>query len=130
VSHHRIFVARDIETGLIVADRVTIASTRAERRRGLLGRSHLGPGEALLIAPCNGVHMFFMKFPIDILALDKNGVVVDAVSDLKPWRIRLPKPGSHSVLEMAAGTLVKTQTKVGHRIAIDLKTSMPATEVA
>ncbi len=119
-----------MDTGLVIADRVTVATTRSERRRGLLGRSHLESGEALLIAPCNGVHMFFMKFPIDILALDKNGVVVDAVSDLKPWRIRLPRSGSHSVLELPAGTLVKTQTKIGNRINIEVTTPMPATEVA
>jgi uncharacterized protein len=130
VSPREIFVARDTETGLVIADHVCVAVTRAERRRGLLGRRHLQPGEALLITPCNGVHMFFMRFSIDMLALDKNGVVVDAVSDLKPWRIRLPKRGSHSVLEMAAGTILKAQTKIGHRIAIDLKASMPATEVA
>lgn len=129
MSNNQNFVARDMDTGLVVADRVTVATTRSERRRGLLGRSHLEPGEALLIAPCNGVHMFFMKFPIDILALDKNGVVVDAVSDLKPWRIRLPRPGSHSVLELTAGTLVRTQTKIGNRINIDV-TPMPAAEVA
>ena len=130
MSRPQIFVARDTETGLVIADHVRVAATRAERRRGLLGRSHLQPGEALLITPCNGVHMFFMRFPIDMLALDKNGLVVDAVSDLRPWRIRLPKRGSHSVLEMAAGTILQTQTKIGHRIAIDLRASMPATEVA
>jgi uncharacterized protein len=127
---HQVFVARDIETGAVLADRVTIASTRAERRRGLLGRSHLEPGEALLIAPCNGVHMFFMRFAIDMLALDENGVVVDAVSELKPWRIRLPRRGSHSVLELPAGTLVATHTKIGNRINIDVRKPLPATEVA
>ena len=121
MSNNQTFVARDTDTGLVVADRVTVATTRSERRRGLLGRSHLEPGEALLIAPCNGVHMFFMRFAIDMLALDKNGVVVDAVSELKPWRIRLPRHGSYSVLELPAGTLVKTQTKIGHRIDIDIR---------
>ena len=130
MSRNQTFFARDTDTGLVVADRVTIAATRADRRRGLLGRSRLEPGEALLIAPCNGVHMFFMRFSIDMLALDRNGVVVDAVSELKPWRIRLPRRGSYSVLELTAGTLVKTQTKIGHRIIIEVRTPMPATEVA
>lgn len=129
MSNHQ-FVARDIETWQIVADRVTVATTRAERGVGLLGRSHLEPGEGLLIAPCNGVHTCFMRFSIDILALDKNGVVVDAVSALKPWRIRLPRRGSYSVLELPAGTVLKTQTKVGHRIKIDLKAPKLATELA
>ena len=110
------FVARDAQTGVVVADRVLVATTRAERRVGLLKHDHLEPGEGLLIAPCNGVHTCFMRFAIDLLALDKNGVVVDAVSTLKPWRLRLPKRGSFSVLELAAGTLSRTHVEVGHRI--------------
>ena len=130
MSDHQNFVARDVETSQIVADRVTVATTRAERGVGLLGRSHLEPGEGLLIAPCNGVHTCFMRFSIDILALDKNGVVVDAVSALKPWRIRLPRRGAYSVLELPAGTVLKTQTKVGHRITIDLDAPRLATQLA
>ena len=113
------FIARDVQTGAIVADRVVIATTHAERAVGLLKHDRLEPGEGLLIAPCNGVHTCFMRFSIDILAMDKDGVVVDAVSTLKPWRMRLPKRGAFSVLELPAGTLAKTQTQVGHRIVID-----------
>ena len=112
-------VARDLETGAIVADRVTVASRRLQRAVGLLGRSHLDPGEALWITPCNGVHTWFMRFPIDVLAMDANGVVVDVVSDMKPWRMRLPKAGSASVLEFRAGTLANAGMKLGHRIKID-----------
>ena len=114
----RHFVARDVESGLIVADRVTVASRRVERAVGLLGRSHLDAGEALWITPCHGVHTWFMRFTIDVIAMDADGVVVDAVSMLKPWRMRLPKAGAHSVLELPAGTLLTAPVKVGHRIHI------------
>jgi uncharacterized membrane protein (UPF0127 family) len=114
----RHFTARDLETGLIMADRVTVASRRVERAMGLLGRSHLEVGEALWITPCNGVHTWFMRFSIDIIAMDAEGVVVDAVSMLKPWRVRLPRPGAQSVLELPAGTLLNAPTKIGHRIQI------------
>ena len=116
MSQH--FVARNVETGLVIADRVTVASRRLERAIGLLGHSHLEAGEGLWITPCNGVHTWFMRFSIDIIAMDANGVIVDAVSALKPWRMRLPKPGAHSVLELPAGTLVSTPTKLGQRIQI------------
>lgn len=112
------FIARDTETGIIVATRVTVAASRAQRAIGLLGRDHLEPGEALWITPCNGVHTCFMRFSIDLLAMDRDGVVVDAVSDLRPWRIRLPKSGAYSVLELPAGTLPNPQTTLGHRIVI------------
>jgi uncharacterized protein len=118
MSKDQNFVARDLGTGRIVANRVSVASGRVDRAVGLLGRSHLETGEGLLITPCRGVHTCFMRFSIDILALDEDGVVVDAVSMLKPWRIRLPRPGTHSVLELPAGTLLNAETRIGHRIKI------------
>jgi uncharacterized protein len=112
------FVARDAENGTILANRVTVASRRLDRAVGLLGRSHLEAGEALWITPCHGVHTWFMRFSIDVIAMDADGVVVDAVSTLKPWRMRLPKPGAYSVLELPAGTLLTSPVKVGDRIQI------------
>jgi uncharacterized protein len=112
------FVACDVETGLIMANRVTIASRRLDRAIGLLGRTRLEAGEALWITPCHGVHTWFMRFSIDVVAMDADGVIVDAVSMLKPWRMRLPKPGARSVLELPAGTLLNARTKIGHRIRI------------
>src|SRR5687767_9545007 len=122
------FIARDVETGVVMANRVTIASRRLERAVGLLGRTHLDTGEALWITPCHGVHTWFMRFTIDVLAMDAEGVIVDAVSMLKPWRMRLPRPGAHSVLELPAGTLLTAPVKVGHRIQIQgwNSTSTPA----
>ena len=114
----RHFVARDLETGMIVADRVTVASSRFDRAVGLLRHSHLESGEGLWIKPCRGVHTWFMRFSIDIIAMDADGVVVDAVSTLKPWRMRLPRAGAFSVLELRAGTLLRYPTNIGHRIQI------------
>lgn len=111
-------VARDEHTGLVVADRVTVASRRVERAVGLLGRNHLEAGEALWITPCHGVHTWFMRFSIDVIAMDADGVIVDAVSTLKPWRMRLPRPGAYSVLELPAGTLQNARAHVGHRITM------------
>lgn len=112
------FIARDVETGVVMANRVTVASRRLERAVGLLGRNHLELGEALWITPCHGVHTWFMRFSIDVVAMDANGVVIDTVSTMKPWRMRLPRPGAFSVLELPAGTLLSTPTKIGRRIEI------------
>ena len=111
-------IARNLDTGAVVADRVSVASTRATRAVGLLTRSGLGPGEALWIVPSRGVHTCGMRFAIDVLALDDRGVVVDQVSALKPWRIRLPRRGTAGVLELAAGALDATGTRIGHRIEL------------
>jgi uncharacterized membrane protein (UPF0127 family) len=113
------FIARNVETGFVVADRISLASRRIDRAVGLLGRRGLEPGEGLLITPCHGVHTCFMRFCIDVLALDQNGVVVDAVSTMKPWRIRFPRKDGHSVLELPAGRLEEAQTKLGDRISLE-----------
>lgn len=122
-------IARDLDTGAILANRVTVASTRAQRAIGLLGRTHLEVGEALWITPCHGVHTWFMRFSIDVIAMDAHGVVVDTVSIMKPWRIRLPRPGACTVLELPAGTLLTMPPALGHRIKIEASNSALAPPV-
>jgi uncharacterized membrane protein (UPF0127 family) len=112
-------IARNIDTGSVVADRVGVAATRAARRAGLLDRDGLEPGEALWIVPSRGVHTIGMRFAIDVIALDDDGVIIDRVDALAPWRIRLPRRGTAGVLELAAGTLLRTGTTLGHRITFE-----------
>jgi uncharacterized membrane protein (UPF0127 family) len=112
-------IARNLDTGAIVADNVAVAATHAERAVGLLSRSGLDPGEALWIVPSRGVHTWGMRFAIDILALDDRGVVIDRVEALKPWRIRLPRRGTAGVLELPTGTLNASGTVLGHRIEFE-----------
>jgi len=109
-------IARNVDTGAIVADNVAVAATHAERAVGLLARNGLEPGEALWIVPSRGVHTWGMRFAIDVLALDERGVVIDQVTALKPWRIRLPRRGTAGVLELPSGTLNASGTAIGHRI--------------
>jgi uncharacterized protein len=112
--------ATNVETGAIVASRVRVASKRLERAIGLLTTSALSPGEGLLITPCRGVHTWGMRFAIDVLAIDEDGLVVDAVPGLAPWRIRLPRPRGFNVLELPEGMLKRTRTQVGHHITLKL----------
>ena len=112
-------IARNIDTGSVVADRVGVAATRAARRAGLLDRDGLEPGEALWIVPSRGVHTIGMRFAIDVIALDDDGVIIDRVDALPPWRIRLPRRGTAGVLELAARTPLRTGTTLGHRITFE-----------
>jgi uncharacterized membrane protein (UPF0127 family) len=109
-------VARNLDTGVVVADRIAVADTRATRAVGLLSRDGLAPGEGLWIVPSRGVHTCWMRFPIDVIALDQQGVIIDRVVEMKPWRIRLPRRGTAGVLELRAGALDAT----GRRWAIGL----------
>ena len=112
-------IARNADTGGIIASRVQVAHTRAARAIGLLARRALGDDEGLWIVPCRGVHTCGMQFRIDLVALDGDGVVIDRVTALRPWRIRLPRRGVMGVLELAAGALGRSGTRLGHRIVLE-----------
>jgi uncharacterized protein len=116
----RRLVARNASLNRVLADRVGVAATRATRAVGLLSRTGLEPGEALWIVPSRGVHTCGMRFAIDVLALDEAGTVIDCVSNLKPWRLRLPRKGTAGVLELPAGTLMASGTAVGHHVLLEL----------
>jgi uncharacterized membrane protein (UPF0127 family) len=92
-----------------------VADDGAKRRKGLLGRQRLGPGEGLWILPCEAVHTFGMQFSIDLVYLDRNLRVKKVRSDVAPWRLSACL-SAHSVLELASGTIRGTQTKPGDRL--------------
>ncbi|HSL20285.1 MAG TPA: DUF192 domain-containing protein [Vicinamibacterales bacterium] len=124
------FLVRNADTGLLMARNLEVAATRSARRRGLLGRERFAPGDALWIVPSRGVHTCGMRFAIDVVALDARGVVVDVVTDLRPWRLRLPRPGTLGVLELPAGAVRESQTRLGHRISFEPLAPAQAAEAA
>jgi len=89
-------------TSMAVASIVELAITRAARRRGLLGRDALDVSAGMMLAPCVSVHTAFMRFPIDVVFVDRDGVVRKIVRDLKPWRIAA-SPRAYAAIELAAG---------------------------
>lgn len=97
---------------MVLADRAGIADTSSKRRTGLLKHSRLEPGEGLWIAPTEGVHTFFMKFPIDVLFLNRKKKVLKVRANMAPSRIALSLR-AHSVLELPAGTAEATGTVAG-----------------
>jgi len=115
----RQLVARNTSLNTVIADKVGVADTRSTRAVGLLARRGLEPGEALWIVPSRGVHTWGMRFSIDVVALDQAGTVIDCVSNLRPWRMRLPRRGTAGVLELPAGTLEASRTGIGHTIVLE-----------
>ncbi len=105
-------------TGEIIASRAWIASDFMSRSTGLLNRSSLESDEALLIVPCNSIHMFFMKFPIDVIYLDKNYKIVRLVNDLAPWRLDSCHFKAYMTLETSAGKIAKSDIKLGDLLKI------------
>lgn len=104
--------------GRVMAAEVLVAQTFRSRAKGLLGREELRQGEGLLITPCMGVHTFFMKFPIDVVFLDRSNRVLATVESLKPQRVTRIIRASAGVLEMAAGTVAFSGTSPGDEIEI------------
>jgi uncharacterized membrane protein (UPF0127 family) len=86
----------------VVCERCAVAATPLRRMKGLLGRKSLDAGEGLLIRPTSSIHMFFMRFPIDAVFLDRELAVRKVVPGLKPWRIAFAR-GAKSVVELPAG---------------------------
>ena len=112
-------LAIDESSGRVLASRVVRADGFLSRLRGLLGRTGLEPGEALLLVPCGSIHTLGMRFPIDALFLDADGIVLRALPDLRPWRLPRPVKGATMVLEMAAGTLGPGGMPPGGRVRFD-----------
>jgi uncharacterized protein len=96
-----------------------IARTSGERRRGLIGHERLWPSGALVIPRCRQVHTFGMRFPIDILFVDRAGVVVRVCRELGPHRLSPFVPRARSAIELEAGTVERTGTEPQDRIEID-----------
>ena len=95
-----------------VALEVDVAATRATRRRGLLGRESLGATEGLLLSPCKAVHTVGMRFPIDVIFIDRDGRVVRIVPALAPWRMAM-SARAKAVIELAAGTAAASDIRLG-----------------
>ena len=107
----------NVERGTVVAGRVVAAFDSETRRRGLLGRDGMPEDEALIIAPCNGVHTFFMRFAIDIVFVAKDGRVVKACRRVRPWRMALAWR-AFAVIEGAPGLIERSGTRPGDRVAV------------
>ena len=95
-----------------VALEVDVAATRATRRRGLLGRESLAATEGLLLSPCKAVHTVGMRFPIDVIFIDRDGRAVRIVPSLAPWRIAM-SARAKAVIELAAGQAEASDIQVG-----------------
>jgi uncharacterized membrane protein (UPF0127 family) len=89
--------------GLVIASQVRHARGIWARAVGLIGRRSLDADEGLWISPCNGVHTVGMRFPVDVIALDRNMRVLSIIPRLNPFRVLWPRRGRHSVIELAAG---------------------------
>ena len=107
-------------TGAVLAPVVETAFDSAARRQGLLGRS-LPEGHALVLAPCNAIHTFWMQFPIDVLFVARDGVITKVVERLGAWRVAASF-SAFATIELRAGVIADHDLIVGDRLAVQSTT--------
>ncbi len=108
-------VLENVRTQRVIADQLLTAFDSSSRRQGLLGRDALPDGSALVIAPSNAVHTFFMRFAIDIVFVRRDGVVVKVRSAVQPRRVAAAFR-AFAVIELPAGSLARSNTIAGDRL--------------
>lgn len=93
--------------------KIEVADTFLKRFLGLMFRKKLNPGQGLLLTNCNSIHMFFMRFAIDVVYIDKNLCIKKIVTDLKPWIGFSLCFGASDTIELAANEAERLNLKVG-----------------
>lgn len=118
----------NVESDTVIVPQLKLAATFWTRFRGLQFRRELPIGEGLLIAPCRSIHTHWMRFAIDVVMIDVQGVVLKVQPNLRAWRTCAGPSETRFVLEVPAET---TRLKIGDQIAIRQdgktgQTSLPA----
>jgi len=91
-------------TGQVIATKIRYADNYFLRLRGLIGTPSLARSEVMLITPCKQVHTHFMKYPIDVVFLDKHYSVINKIIAMQPWRVSSYVTNAFFVLELPAHT--------------------------
>ncbi len=107
----------------MIGEHVGVADTLWSRGRGLMFRQSLEDGSGLLINPCSSIHTMWMRFPIDILYLGHDNIVLRVDSAMKPWRIGPVFTGARYVVELPAGSAAHSETQPGDQLTL-----VPATD--
>ncbi len=105
----------NLTRGNVVCEQATIADRARRRMRGLLGRGSLPSGEGMLLQPSPSIHTAFMRFPIDVVFLDRNLRVIKLVEHLPPWHTASAMEG-RSTLELASGEIARRAVQVGDQL--------------
>lgn len=96
-----------------LGERIAVADGSWTRLRGLLGRPEPRKGEGLLIIPSRGVHMFGMRYALDVVLLDREGQVVGLYPELRPWKSTRIHGDARTALELPRGSIERTDTQIG-----------------
>lgn len=105
-------------TNQVLVSELKVATHFWERMRGLLGTQSLSAHEGLWIHRCNSIHTFFMKYPIDVVFLNRDLQVKEVRKQIEPNRVLLPIWGASSVVELKAGVAEQLQIRKGDTLHV------------
>lgn len=115
------FLLINRQTKVVVATRLIPAFDSKSRRTGLLKHKTLEEGVAMLIAPSNSIHTFFMRFPIDVAFVAKDGRILKVKAGLRPWSLAASWR-AHAVVEMAEGAIARVGVRPGDVLVVVRRT--------
>lgn len=117
-SRRRFVRVIEAESGSLVAT-AELADTPLTRMVGLLGREGLEPGAAMLLEPCDTIHTWFMRFPIDVVFASREGEVIRAYDDVGPFRFARGSRRARITIELPSGTRRRANIGVGTRLRFE-----------
>jgi uncharacterized membrane protein (UPF0127 family) len=104
--------------GEVVCARCRLAESIWARTRGLLGWAGLEADEGMLIRPAGSVHTLFMRFPIDVVFLDRELAVLSVRDAVPPWRV-VAQRGAKATLELPPGAAARAGLEPGRQLRED-----------
>ena len=105
--------------GKVLCEHCAVADNIFTRTRGLMGRCALAPGEGLLITHCPSIHMYWMKFSLDVVFVTRENVVTDFVENIAPGKIYVAKQQCgkpYAAIELPVGTIAQSRTQLGDKL--------------
>lgn len=103
-----------VSDGRVLAS-ARLATSRRDRRRGVIGRDDIG--EPLVLEPCRWVHTVGVRVPLDVAYVDHDGAVISTAT-LRPWRVGVPVRGARTVVEASAGSFERWNLRPGDIVEV------------
>jgi len=113
-------------TGEVIVPDLEIANSFFSRLKGLMFRKTLGVGKAILLVPCGSVHTHWLKFSLDIIMVDKHGVILDQKNDVSPWKMASAPSNTYAVIEWPSGSF---KVDTGERLRVTARSQTKVSNV-
>ncbi len=109
----------NVNSSLYVSRQTLIADTFLTRLIGLLLTKEFKPGSGLIIEPCKSIHMFFMRYPIDVIFYNQNLEIIAVVENIQPWQFTKVYPKAMACLELPINSIRQSNSAVNDQLKIE-----------